>query len=185
LIKGIKAYFNKWSNVSISKSAEIRLNKSRDTIGEYTVIGNHAVLSSENGGSIQIGEKCEIGYGSLILTYGGNIKIGRECSFNPYCVIYGHGGLNIGNYVRIAAHTIIIPANHKFNDKLVPITQQGMSQIGITIEDDVWIGAGVKILDGVRIAKGAVIAAGAVVNKDVSQFSIFGGVPAKKIGERG
>ena len=49
----------------------------------------------------------------------------------------------------------------------------------IVINDDVWIGAGSIILAGVTIGKGAIIAAGAVVNKDVPEYSIVGGVPAK------
>ena len=51
----------------------------------------------------------------------------------------------------------------------------------VIIEEDVWIGANVTILEGVRIGRGATIAAGAVVNKDVPPYSIVGGVPAKVI----
>ena len=54
----------------------------------------------------------------------------------------------------------------------------------ITIEDYVWIGVGAVILQNVHIGKGAVICAGAVVTKDVGDYEIVGGVPAKKIGER-
>ncbi|MCK7515996.1 MAG: acyltransferase [Desulfobacterales bacterium] len=72
----------------------------------------------------------------------------------------GDGGLTIGNNVRIAAHTVIIPANHVFDDVNIPIRKQGLSKKGIVIEDDVWIGSGVKILDGVVIGKGCVIGAG-------------------------
>jgi len=51
----------------------------------------------------------------------------------------------------------------------------------IEIGNDVWIGASVMILDGVRIGNGAIVAAGAVVNKDVPDYAIVGGVPAKLI----
>jgi len=48
----------------------------------------------------------------MILTYGGDITIGDNCSVNPFTIVYGHGGTRIGNGVRIAAHTVIIPAHH-------------------------------------------------------------------------
>lgn len=55
----------------------------------------------------------------------------------------------------------------------------------IHIEDDVWIGAGVKVLKGVTIGKGSVIGAGAVVTKDIPPYSIAAGVPCRVIGKRG
>ena len=127
---------------------------------------------------------CEIHFGSLLATYGGKIRIGNNCSINPYCVLYGHGGLDIGNNVRIATHTIIIPANHIFNEIDKPIFKQGIEKKGIKIEDDVWIGAGVKILDGIIIKKGSIIAAGSVITKSTVENGIYAGVPAKKIKDR-
>ena len=59
-----------------------------------------------------------------------------------------------------------------------------MTTQGITIDDDVWIGANCTILDGINIGKGCVIAAGAVVNKSLLPFSVVGGVPAKLLKKR-
>jgi acetyltransferase-like isoleucine patch superfamily enzyme len=118
------------------------------------------------------------------MTYGGVIKIGDGCSINPYSILYGHGNLTIGNNVLIAAHTVIIPANHNFKDLEIPIHQQGLTTKGICIEDNVWIGAGCKILDGVTIGFGAIVAAGAVVTKDVVPNTIVGGVPARLLKTR-
>lgn len=145
---------------------------------------SNVVMETNKGGTIEIGHSTEILNGVLILTYGGNIKIGSGCSINPYTILYGHGNLTIGNNVLIAGHCLIIPANHKFEDLGRPINKQGLSKKGILIEDDVWIGAGSRILDGVKIGKGAIIAAGAVVNKDVEPYTIVGGVPAKFIKKR-
>ena len=83
----------------------------------------------------------------MLLTYGGDISIGNFCSINPFSVIYGHGGVKIGDGVRIATHCVIIPANHNFEAIDQFIFQQGETRKGIIIEDDVWLGAGARILD--------------------------------------
>ncbi|RWU08706.1 acyltransferase [Pedobacter chitinilyticus] len=119
------------------------------------------------------------------MTYGGKITIGNNCSINPYTIIYGHGnGVEIGSNVLIAGHCMIIPSNHNFRDNKVPINQQGSTSRGIKIENDVWLGTGVKVLDGVTIAKGCIIAAGAVVTKSTEAYGIYMGVPAKKTKSR-
>ena len=147
-------------------------------------ISKKAILDTEFGGFIKIGERTEIHPYAILSTYGGWIEIGDDCSINPFCVIYGHGGLTIGNKVRIAAQTIIIPTNHSFDNIQIPIMDQPETREGITIGDDVWIGSNVKILDGISIGKGVVIAAGAVVTKSIEDYSVVAGVPAKIIYRR-
>lgn len=152
-------------------------------LGNRCKFGSNAIISVDTGKLI-IGNNFNMSSLSTIACYGGVIEIGDNCSLNPYSILYGHGNLKIGNFVRIAAHTTIIPANHVFADKNLPITRQGTSKKGIVIEDDCWIGAGVTILDGVTIGKGSVIAAGAVVNEDIPPYSIAGGIPAKILKSR-
>lgn len=121
----------------------------------------------------------------MLIPYGGEITIGNDFSLNPYSVLYGQGGLKIGNDVRIAAGCVIIPSNHIFSDVSKPIRLQKLSKLGITIEDDVWLGANVTVLDGAHISTGCVIAAGAVVRGKTEPYGIYGGVPAKLIKIRG
>lgn len=147
-------------------------------------ISKTAVVECRFGGSITIGKNSEILDYVMLLTYKGEIEIGDNCSINPFCVIYGHGGVKIGNDVLIATHTVIIPSNHNFSSLDRPIRLQGNTSKGIIIEDDVWIGAGCKILDGVIIGKSSIVAAGSVVNKSIEPYSIVGGVPAKLIRKR-
>lgn len=167
--------------VKTAPNVQLTLRHQIDRIGAGSTIDSYARISSKDGGQIRIGERCEIGFGVHILSYGGDITIGDDCSFNPYCVIYGHGGLRIGNSVRIATHTVIIPANHRFDDSDTPIRLQGLSTKGISIGDDVWIGAGVRILDGVHIGSGSVVAAGSVVTRSIPDRAVAAGVPAKVI----
>ena len=135
-------------------------------------------------GTLQLGQNCTVMHGAILATYGGSIIAGNDVSFNPGVIVYGHGGVLIGNCVRIAAQTIIVASNHIFKDLERPIKDQGMTCKGVTIGDDVWIGAGVRVLDGVSIGIGAVVAAGAVVTRNVDPYAIVAGVPAKSIGSR-
>jgi len=138
-----------------------------------------------SGGSIVIGAGTSIDRGVIIRAYGGAIKIGANCSVNPYTILYGHGGLTIGSGVRIAAHVVVIPSNHNVDDRSRFIYEQGETMQGIVIEDDVWIGAGARILDGLVVRRGSVVAAGAVVTRSTDPFGIYAGVPARKVRERG
>ncbi len=144
-----------------------------------------ATVRIVGGGSVSIGPGSHIHDYAMLMTYGGDIRLGANCTVNPFCVLYGHGGLTIGNDVRIATHCVFIPANHNFDDVTKPIRQQAETRVGIVIEDDVWIGAGVRVMDGVRIGGGSVIGAGAVVTKSIPQNSVAVGVPARVVGQRG
>lgn len=165
----------------LGKRYTVKGDKKRLVIGKNSYIDPSAVLNNSKGGIIEIGENCNVFENVIIATYGGNIRIDDHTSINPFCVLYGHGNLTIGREVRIATHTVIIPANHIFTDLHTPIRLQGIEKKGIRIDDNVWIGAGVKILDGIRIGRNAIIAAGAVVTKDVAENSIVGGIPARLI----
>ena len=137
-----------------------------------------------SGGSITIGRNCEVHPFSMLMTYGGHICIGDNCSINPFTIVYGHGGVRIGDGVRIAAHTVIIPANHNPGSDGVPLHGSGVSGDGITIDDNVWVGAGSRILDGVRIHRNAIVGAGSVVTKSVAENATVAGVPARVISQR-
>lgn len=134
-------------------------------------------------GRIQLGNSIIVSRGVVIDTSGGEIAFGDFCSVNPYCVIYGHGGLTIGNSVNIAAGSIIIPANHTYEDH-TRINSQPLNAKGIEIEDDVWIAAGTKILDGVRISKGVIVGAGSVVVRSLPEAYVCSGVPCIPLRKR-
>jgi acetyltransferase-like isoleucine patch superfamily enzyme len=115
-----------------------------------------------------------------------DIVIGEYCYINSGCVFYSGHGINIGNNVLIGPNCNIVPSNHKFDEKDQIIRLQGhmLSKGGVIIEDDVWLGAAVTVLDGAHIRKGCVIAANSVVIGETEEYSVYGGVPAKKIKDR-
>jgi acetyltransferase-like isoleucine patch superfamily enzyme len=156
-------------------------------LGNSVIIDANALIFCHREGRIEIGDGSYIGDGSIIHTgkRNGRVIIGRECTVQAYSVIYGNGGCEIGNFVRIATHNVMVSANKRFADVNVPIYKQGTDKLGIRIGDDVWFGAGGVVLDGVTIGDGAVVAAGAVVNRPAAALEIIGGVPAVAIGKRG
>lgn len=152
--------------------------KSYIEVGSNSCIGHNVIITS-NGNYIKLGNNCIIDNNTIFKLWGGFIEIGNNTFVNSFCVLNGHGGLKIGNNVLIGMNVSIVPSNHIFDSLEMPINLQDNTNQGIVIEDDVWIGAGVIILDGVTIGHGAVIAAGSVVNKDVPNFAVVAGVPAK------
>ena len=136
---------------------------------------------------IWLGEASLVMHGSILHVYNfrqlpqAGIKIGRNCLIGEYNVLRGQGGITIGDRVYTSPHVQIIAVNHIFDDPNRSFVEQGITAQGITIEDDVWIGANAVITDGVQIGKGAVVAAGAVVTQTVAPHTVVGGVPAKVI----
>jgi acetyltransferase-like isoleucine patch superfamily enzyme len=149
-----------------------------------TYVSRRSVIRTTGGGSITIGADCEIHDFAMIMTYGGHITIGDRCSVNPFTIVYGHGGTRIGTGVRIAAHTVIIPANHRIGTDEKPVHESGVDAKGIEIGDHVWIGSGCRILDGVTIGRHTAVGAGSVVTRSLPERSTAVGVPARVIGTR-
>lgn len=113
-----------------------------------------------------------------------NISIGEGTGANRFCFIHGGGGVEIGRKVMLGPFVTIYSQNHNWRDREVLIADQGKSRAKVVIEDDVWLCAGSIVLPGVKVRQGTVVAAGAVVTRDTEPYSIVGGIPAVKIGER-
>lgn len=109
-----------------------------------------------------------------------SVELGNNSGLGVNCRISGK--TLIGNNVMMGPNVTIYTTNHAFDRTDIPMNLQGMTQQKpVTIEDDVWIGGGVTILPGVTISTGAVIGANAVVTKDVPEYAVVGGNPAKVI----
>jgi len=135
-------------------------------------------------GRLIIQKHGEISKGVVIKCYGGQVNISQNVFIGEYVIIYGHGGVEIGENSLISMHTCIISSNHTVPVKNIAIRSQPDRLLPVKIGSDVWIGAGVKVLGGVTIGNGCVIGAGAVVTKDIPAFAIATGIPAKVTGFR-
>lgn len=130
----------------------------------------------------------KIGKGSTIHTgatfyYPPNVKIGNDTIVGERAVLDGRAKLTIGDHVDIASEVMIYNSQHDLSEEDFADPDKVVLE-DVTIGDYVFIGPRAIILPGVTIGKGAVVGAGAVVTKNVEEFKIVGGVPAREIGER-
>lgn len=115
----------------------------------------------------------------------GHLEMGINSSVAHNCTLSGRkAGIFIGDNVMIAPNCVFVAFDHSFDNLEIPMINQGVIEKPIIIEDDVWIAANCTITKGVKIGKGSIIAANSVVTKDVEDYSIYGGVPAKYIRSR-
>ncbi len=143
----------------------------------------------KNFSNIRIGGYVSFGPGAEIYAEQSpeGIEIGDHVCFNSNVMINADKGrgIKIGADVLVGPNVVFRPADHRFARRDVLIREQGDKAGRILVEEDVWIGANAVILKDVTIKKGAVVAAGAVVVRDVEEYDIVGGVPARPIGKRG
>ncbi|HXB02126.1 MAG TPA: acyltransferase [Opitutaceae bacterium] len=135
-------------------------------------------------GLIELGPSCQLERGVVLHAYSGSIRCGENVHFGPYSVIYGHGGVEIGAHTLIAMHCCIVAANHAVPPPGELIRFKPDVPLPIKIGNDVWLGAGVKVLGGVTIGDGCIVGAGAVVTGDLPPYSVAVGMPARVVGQR-
>ena len=173
-------------NVIFGKSITIR-HPDKIYIGDNVIIDDYAVLDGKgtDNNRIIIGDNVMIGRSSVISCKNGNITIGENSNIAMNCFIQSAKEVNIGKNVLFAAYCYVIGGgDHETERTDIPIIAQGQIVKGITIEDNCWIGASVKVLDGVKIGRDSIIGAGAVVTKDIPSYAIAVGVPAKVVKTR-
>ena len=172
ILKGLPGY----SGMLIRRGFyKLKLN----ACGDSLKIGNNTLIKPEK--NISIGDNFTCFGNDLLFAFGnGIIEIGNNVSVNYNVNINSSedGKIIIGNDVLIASNVVIRASSHVYLDRENPIRTQGHKSSYINICDDVWIGSNVTILPGVTIGRGSIIAAGSVVNKNVEEYSIYGGVPA-------
>jgi len=117
------------------------------------------------------------------IEFGDNVFIGRNAIIRSV-----HSNIVFGSNIMLGPNVQLIGGDHNFRQigqfMFAVKEKQPGDDLPISVEDDVWIGAGAVVLKGVTICRGSVVAAGAVVTKNIPPYSIFGGLPAKVIGYR-
>lgn len=162
MLKELRQYFRikKYNNVKVK---DAKINKNTIFEGNNSIEKRSFISDCYLGEYSYVGEDCKLR----------NVKIGRYCSLgNNIKVIFGNHPTNF-----VGTHPIFYEENDNFN----PAKKVQNTKWDVVIENDVWIGDNVSIFPGVTIKNGAIIGTNALVTKDVEEFSIVVGVPAKII----
>ncbi len=174
-------------NVVFGRNVTIRHPK-KIVIGDNVIIDDNCVLDAkgENNRGITIGDNVFISRNSILSCKEGDITLGTNTNIGTNCLIHSETTLTIGSHVLLAAYCYAVAGGtHDFSQTDKPIiSQPSISKGGVRIEDDVWLGAGVTVLDGVAIENGTIVGAGAVVSKSLPAYSIAQGIPAKVVKKR-
>jgi acetyltransferase-like isoleucine patch superfamily enzyme len=173
--------FLPWEYDPTSQEAEAQEARQRELtaagarIGDGVFIAPNAAVFCDR---LTVGDRS---YVAALAYVTGDITVGADCSINPYAVVRGE--IRMGDGVRVGAHSSILGFNHRMSTDF-PVHQQGTWSKGIALGDDVWIGSNATILDGVTVGDHVVVGASAVVTKDVPDWAVVAGNPARVVRDR-
>lgn len=178
--------FNPWEFAHQASAAEKRAQLAHQralaeevgvATGEACFLAPSASIAGKPGAALRLGARCFVAANAYVTDA---VTLGDDSTVNPFATL--RGPIRGGDGVRIGAYACIVGFNHAFADTERPIFKQGLtSKGGVTLGDDVWVGAHASIVDGVKVGSHSIIAAGAVVVKDVPDYAIVGGNPARVI----
>jgi len=129
---------------------------------------------------LKLGDNIRFGNGVRIQAEGISIGSGSFIGHNNYL----YGKIIIGENFMSGPNVSIMAGNHGFAKTNIPMKEQETTSKGIQISDDVWIGTNAVLLDGINVGKGVIIGAGSVVTRDLDEYGIYAGNPAKLIKKR-
>jgi acetyltransferase-like isoleucine patch superfamily enzyme len=172
-------------NVTFGRNVVLR-HPGKISIGNNVIIDDNCVLDAKGNSNkgINIDDEVFIGRNTIVYCQDGDISIGINTNIGSNCQIFSAKSVRIGADVLIGAYTYLVGGGHSFERIDTPVIEQERVALGIQVGDDIWIGAGVKILDGSVIQNHVIVAAGAVVKDTLPTFAIAGGVPARIIKDR-
>lgn len=154
------------------------------SLGDHVAIDDYVMLDGccEGEPAIRIGNKVIISKSCVIQAKTGSLEIGDHCDIGAHTIISSISSITLSPSVLVAGNCYIGGARYHMNDLEMPIMAQGIYSRGsVSIGEGSWVGASATILDGVTIGKGCVIGAGSLVTKDIPDFGVAAGVPAKVI----
>ena len=174
-------------NVKIGTGVKF-VNPEYISLGDDVTIMDDVTVIARGEGGIEIGDGtklCERVYLDTERPEGGYIKIGRRVYIGTGTTLFGHAGLEIGDFTLMAQNITLTPYSHIFDNPNEIIRAQGGHAEKVTIGKDCYIGMGTTIMYSGNIGDGSVVGCGSLVVKPIPPYTVSVGVPAKPIKKRG
>lgn len=155
-------------------------------LGDDVVVDDLVVLDAKGSANrgIDIGRGVFLGRGTILSCKDGDIALGDHVNIGFHSEVFSGSSVTVGARGLFAAYTYLVGGGHEFERAGLPVIDQPRLSRGITLGENVWLGAGVKVLDGVRIGNDVVVGAGAVVTGDLPDRVVAAGIPARVIRSR-
>ena len=155
-------------------------------LGDDVVVDDLVVLDAKGttNRGIRAGDGVFLGRGTILSCKDGDITLGDQVNIGFHSEIFSGSQVTVGRHGLFAAYTYLVGGGHEFDKAGIPVIEQPRQSRGITVGDNVWLGAGAKVLDGVTLGDDVVVGAGAVVTEDLPAGSVAVGVPARVVRTR-
>ncbi len=147
--------------------------------GKGATIRRQTIMNVSPINQFRLGEGSTIEEYSVVDNGVGNVIIGNQTRIGLRSTIIGP--VQIGDHVILAQNIVISGLNHRYEDPERPIHQQGVNTATVVIGNDSWIGANSVITAGISIGKHVIVGAGSVVTKDIPDYTVVVGNPARII----
>lgn len=159
---------------------------SKIALGDDVVVDDLVVLDAKGtrNRGIVVGDGVFLGRGTILSCKDGDIVLGDHTNIGFHSEVFSGSSVTVGRHGLFAAYTYLVGGGHEFERAASPVVDQARTSTGIVLGDDVWLGAGAKVLDGVRIGNHVVVGAGAVVTEDLPDGAVAVGVPARVVRQR-
>jgi len=173
-------------NVVFGQGVVLR-HPSKIRIGDGVTIDDQVLLDAKGASNrgITLGNGVFLGRGTILSCKDGDITLGESVNIGFYSEIFSGSSVTVGRHGLFAAYTYLVGGGHEFERTDLAVLEQPRSSKGIALGDNVWLGAGAKVLDGVRVGNDVVVGAGAVVTSDLPDGAVAVGIPARVIRQRG
>lgn len=136
-------------------------------------------------GRVVLGRWVHVGDGTRIRCHEGTVRIGDKVVFGQYDVVNAYLDVEIGAATILADWVYVTDFDHAFDDRSVPIKDQGIVKSPVRIGPDVWVGTKASVLRGSDVGEGCVLAAHTVVRSEVAPYQVVAGVPGRVVRSRG